>query len=205
MKPQKTILRYAGGKSKALAKISPLVEPYEKIVSPFIGGGSLEVHWASAGKTVVGYDIFATLVNFWNVLLQKPDELARELERIEPTASAYKIVKEVLMCTSEVQDMLNNWKSDHYRREVITLPDVKAAAYYYFNHICSYGPGFLGWPSKIYMKQDKWDKTIGRVKSFSCPNLTVKHSDFEAVIENNSTDFLESLDCAPSFLSSLIF
>ena len=190
MKPQKTILRYAGGKSKALAKISPLVEPYEKIVSPFIGGGSLEVHWASAGKTVVGYDIFATLVNFWNVLLQKPDELARELERIEPTASAYKIVKEVLMCTSEVQDMLNNWKSDHYRREVITLPDVKAAAYYYFNHNCSYGPGFLGWPSKIYMKQDKWDKTIGRVKSFSCPNLTVKHSDFEAVIENNSTDFL---------------
>jgi site-specific DNA-adenine methylase len=40
----KTILRYAGGKSKAVKHITPFVEKYSKIVSPFVGGGSLEVH-----------------------------------------------------------------------------------------------------------------------------------------------------------------
>ena len=37
----KTVLRYAGGKSRAIKKITPFVEPYDTIVSPFIGGGSV--------------------------------------------------------------------------------------------------------------------------------------------------------------------
>lgn len=41
----KTLLRYAGGKSKAIKQITPFVEGYDKIVSPFLGGGSLEVQW----------------------------------------------------------------------------------------------------------------------------------------------------------------
>ena len=186
----KTVLRYAGGKSRAINKISPFVEPYDTIVSPFIGGGSLEVCWASQGKKVIGSDVFNLLINFWNVLLQRPEQLACELERIEPTASAYKIVKEILTCTSEVQDMLRDWKSDHYKREVVTLPNAKAAAYYYFNHNCSYGPGFLGWPSKIYMNQDKWDKTIKKIREFKCSTLEVHHRGFEEAINSHPSEFL---------------
>ena len=186
----KTVLRYAGGKSKASKYIDPLVEPYEEVISPFIGGGSLEVGLANSGKKVKGYDIFGILVNFWNVLLYSPEALAKELAEIKPTPEVYKIVKEILMCSPEVQQMLEHWKSDHYRREEVTLPDTKLAAYYYFNHNCSYGPGFLGWPSKIYMNQDKWDRTIDKVKKFKCENLQVEQATFEDVIEDNPSSFM---------------
>lgn len=79
----KTVLTYAGGKSKAIKHITPFVEGYDKIVSPFIGGGSLEVHWASnLNKEVIGYDIFDVLVNFWNILLNSPEDLYHELSKI---------------------------------------------------------------------------------------------------------------------------
>ena len=53
----KTPIRYGGGKSKAIKIITPFVENYNKIISPFMGGGSLEVHWASMGKEVIVYKI----------------------------------------------------------------------------------------------------------------------------------------------------
>ena len=43
----KTVLRYAGGKSKAINQITPFIKDYDEIISPFLGGGSLEVHWSS--------------------------------------------------------------------------------------------------------------------------------------------------------------
>ena len=50
MRHIKTPLRYAGGKSKAYGFISTYIPFWPKpkrIVSPFIGGGSLEVRWAN--------------------------------------------------------------------------------------------------------------------------------------------------------------
>ena len=52
----KTLLRYPGGKTKAIDLITPFVKDYDKIISPFIGGGSLEVHWAgNLNKEIIGY------------------------------------------------------------------------------------------------------------------------------------------------------
>jgi DNA adenine methylase len=186
----KTLLRYAGGKSKAIDFITPHVAAYDKIVSPFLGGGSLEVNWASNGKIVEGYDIFDILVNFWNVLLNDNQSLANELAKITPTSEAYADIKEQLVCTPQVQQMLKDWKTNFYHRESVSLSSETLAAYYYFNHNCSYGPGFLGWASKIYLNQNKWNNTIKKVKSFKCPNLSVKQSTFDNVIENNKSEFL---------------
>jgi len=186
----KTLLRYAGGKSKAIDFITPHVAAYDKIVSPFLGGGSLEVNWASKGKIVEGYDIFDILVNFWNVLLNDNQSLVNELSMISPTAEVYTDIKEQLVCTPQVQQMLKDWKTNFYYRESVSLSNERLAAYYYFNHNCSYGPGFLGWASKIYLNQNKWNNTIKKVKSFKCPNLSVKQSTFDNVIENNKSEFL---------------
>ncbi len=189
-KKQKTILRYAGGKSRAIKKITPFVESYDEIVSPFLGGGSLEVHWASMGKKVIAGDVFDILVNFWNVLLTTPKELAAELSKITPTDKEYRIIKEHLMKTPEVQEMMKGWNSDFYKRESVRLSNLKLAAYYYFNHNTSYGPGFLGWASKIYMDQGKWDRTIKKVRDFRCPNLRVLNQSFEKTIGDNPGKFL---------------
>ena len=188
----KTIIRYAGGKSKAIKQITPFVKDYEKIVSPFLGGGSLEVHWASTlNKKVVGYDVFDILTNFWNILLTNKDELVEELSKITPTKEEYIRIKEVLMTLDRTQQMLKDWNTDHYKRDnIVKLDDVKLAAYYYFNHNCSYGPGYLGWASSVYLNDKKWLDMINKINKFECPNLSVGEMSFEESIKNHSNDFL---------------
>jgi len=187
----KTPIRYAGGKSKAIKIITPYVKDIDKIVSPFIGGGSLEVYWAAMGKKVVGYDLFDVLVNFWSVLLNNRDKLVEKLKEIEPTGDEYNRVKEILMKWDNTQNMLKDWKTKHYVREnVITLDDVTAAAYYYFNHNTSYGPGYLGWGSSVYLKEKKWNDMIDKISKFDLPTLSVNQGSFETVIPNHSEDFL---------------
>jgi DNA adenine methylase len=187
----KTPIRYAGGKSKAIKIIGPLLEREKKIVSPFIGGGSLEVHWASKGIEVIGYDLFDALVNFWNTLLTNKDELVNKLKTINPTPEEYNRIKDILLSWENTQEMLKDWKTDHYKRDdIITLDDVTAAAYYYFNHNTSYGPGYLGWGSSVYLKQDKWDGMIKKIQDFNLPTMSVKQSSFEEVIKKHTNDTL---------------
>ena len=187
----KTPIRYAGGKSRAIKHITPYVINVNKIVSPFLGGGSLEVHWASLGKEVVGYDLFDVLVNFWDVLLNNKKELVEKLKEISPTSEEYSRIKEILMKWDNTQEMLKDWKTDHYKRdEVINLDNITAAAYYYFNHNTSYGPGYLGWGSSVYLTEKKWDDMIDKISKFELPNLSVEQGSFEEIIPNHSEDFL---------------
>jgi DNA adenine methylase len=187
----KTPIRYAGGKTKAIKIIGPILENETKIVSPFIGGGSLEVHWASKGIEVVGYDLFDVLVNFWNVLLNNKEELLVKLKDIQPTSEEYNRIKQILLKWDNTQTLLKDWKTDHYKREdVITLDEVTAAAYYFFNHNTSYGPGYLGWGSSVYLKQNKWDSMIKSIENFSLPTLQERQGSFENVLTQHSTETL---------------
>jgi DNA adenine methylase len=190
----KTPIRYAGGKSKAYKIITEHIPklPYpQRIISPFIGGGSLESRWSSElDIPVYGYDIFDALVNFWNVLLSSPNELADKLQELTPTKQKYSEVKEILLQWDYTQEMLKDWSTDYYKRDPIELDDVTAAAYYYFNHNLSYGPMYLGWMSKIYESQTKWDKMIHYIRSYKNQNLKVNKCSFEDVIPAHSKDLL---------------
>jgi DNA adenine methylase len=187
----KTPIRYAGGKSRAIKIISPYLDNETKIVSPFMGGGSLEVNWASKGIEVIGYDLFDVLVNFWNVLLNNNTELVNKLKTINPTPEEYSRIKEILMKWENTQGMLEGWKTDHYKRdEVVKLNDATAAAYYFFNHNTSYGPGYLGWGSSVYLKKEKWDTMIKNIERFNLSTLSVKQGSFESVLPNHTNDTL---------------
>jgi DNA adenine methylase len=187
----KTPIRYAGGKSKAIKHISPYLQNYNKIISPFIGGGSLEVHLANQGKIVIGYDIFDALTNFWNILLNKKIELIHKLQEIKPTIEEYNNIKEILMKWDKTQTMLQHWKTDHYKRnEIIQLDDISSAAYYFFNHNTSYGPGYLGWGSSIYLNQKSWDKMIYNISKINLPTLSVFNDTFQNVIKNHPNEML---------------
>lgn len=188
----KTILRYPGGKSKAIEMITPFINSYDKIVSPFFGGGSLEIHWAgNLGKKVIGYDIFDVLINFWNVLLNYPEELASKMSEITPNEEEYSRVKSILISLDKTQELLKNWHTDYYKREnPITLDDITLAAYYFFNHNCSYGPGYLGWASKIYLNEKSWNSSIEKVRKFRLSNLEVYNKPFAESIAEHSNEFL---------------
>ena len=195
MKHSRTPLRYAGGKSRAYGFISTYIPFWPKpkrIVSPFIGGGSLEVRWANElDIEVIGYDVFDMLVNFWKVLLSQPQKLSKELSKITPDDKTYKEVKEILMSLDKTQEMLADWKTDSYKRDnVISLSDLERASLYYFNHNTSYGPGYLGWGSSVYLQADKWKQMCKNIQNFQCPNLSVQQADYRDVIPNHKKDLL---------------
>lgn len=156
-----------------------------------MGGGSLESRWSSElGVEVIGYDIFDALTNFWNVLLTDSDGLADKLASLPPTKDKYKEIKEILIQWDYTQEILSKWKTDYYKRDSISLDNLTAAAYYFYNHNLSYGPAYLGWMSKIYENQNKWDKVVKRIREYKNPNLTVRKGSFDEVIPNHTNDFL---------------
>lgn len=174
-------LRYAGGKSLAVGLITEfLPKDIKKVVSPFIGGGSVEIAIAKElGIDVVAYDIFDLLVNYWQQQTINGEKLYEKLKTMSPTKEEYERVKNILK---------EHWnKVDGYDGK---LDPLDAAVYYYYNMQLSYGPGFLGWMSSIYQSEKKYKSTIEKVRDFHVPNLKVYNKSFEESIPENQGEFL---------------
>ncbi len=191
----RTPIRYAGGKSKAYETISyhiPFWPRPKEIISPFVGGGSLEVRWAhELGIRIKGYDIFDVLVNYWQHQLTNSNRLYEILQELEPTKEQYDEIKDTLLHWDKVQGLFKNWKTNHYDRKSIKLADDLGAAYYWYNHNLSYGPMFLGWFSSIYLKKESlYTNAIQRVKNFNVPNMSVEQSSFEDVIPGHENELI---------------
>ncbi len=175
-------LRYPGGKTKAIGLITqylPDTMP-KKIVSPFLGGGSLEIAWANnldVDEVICG-DVFHPLVNFWNVILSTPDALADELAKFQLGDANYRAYKQILQ----------NWYEDPVANP---LSDLEAAAHFYYNMQLSYGPMFLGWtsPGKPTTKED-YDRILERVRNFRCPKLKVELISFEKLLDKYPDHFV---------------
>lgn len=171
-------LRYAGGKSLAVGYIVELLpETVTQLVSPFFGGGSVEIACAKElGISVRGYDIFDILTNYWQVQLRQPERLAARISQWSPTKADYKAVKQRL-------------KAHWLNTEPINEP-LELAAHYWFNHNLSYGPGFLGWMSKIYEDSRRYTRLLEKVSTFRCANLAVAQGSFEQIIPEHRAEFL---------------
>ena len=171
-------LRYAGGKSLAVGYIiEQLPAGLEFIVSPFFGGGSVEIACANGlGIRVSGYDIFDILTNYWELQLTAPAQLASRIAEWSPNKDIYNKVKKRLKA---------HWTGKNEIRDKLEL-----AAHYWFNHNLSYGPGFLGWMSSIYEDERRYHRLLEKVRNFHCPNLKVLHGSFEDTITDHQSDFL---------------
>jgi DNA adenine methylase len=81
----KSPLRYPGGKYRAIELITSLVPSgVTELVSPFFGGGSIELNCAANGIRVYGYDSFKPLVAFWKLLQSDPQCLAEQVKSHHP-------------------------------------------------------------------------------------------------------------------------
>lgn len=170
-------LRYAGGKSLAVGMVIELLpEGLSRLVSPFMGGGSVEIAVANElGIDVVAYDIFDVLCSYWQVQISHPKELERRLREFPPNRETFAKVKQVLT---------RHWKHG----ECLSLFDL--AAHYYFNSNTSYGPHFLGWPSDIYLNEDRYSRMVNKAATFRAPFLSVTCGDFADTIPSHREDFL---------------
>ena len=171
-------LRYAGGKSLAVGYIAEQIpETVTRLVSPYFGGGSVEIACAKElGISVRGYDVFDILTNYWQVQLRKPERLADRISQWSPTKEDYKAVKERLKA--------------HWQDTALIHDPLELAAHYWFNHNLSYGPGFLGWMSRIYEDRRRYQRLLEKVRAFRCTNLVVTQGSFEQVIPENRAEFL---------------
>ncbi len=157
-------IRYPGGKSFAVGYIVELLpENVSRVISPFLGGGSVEVALANElGIKVIAFDIFDILVNFWQVLLdpKRKREMLFILRQLEPNKKSYAEVKEALK---------RHWRFIQYgegSKEFIITDKVLLAAYFYFNYQLSYGPGFLGWPSSVYLNEGTYQSMLEKLEEF---------------------------------------
>ena len=122
-------LRYAGGKSLAVGMVLELLpDRVNRLVSPFMGGGSVEIAVANElGIEVAAYDIFDVLCSYWQVQISHPQELESRQRKFPPNRDTFGRVKQVLT---------RHWKHG----ESLSLFDL--AAHYYWNSNTSYGHAF---------------------------------------------------------------
>ena len=180
-----TPLRYAGGKTLAVGLIVELLpDNLKRIVSPFFGGGSFEIACAKElDLEVKGYDIFDMLVNYWQHQFSNPEGMQKYLKKYKPTREGFLEVKKIMKenWTKEI-GMLNGKGSIKNKLELASL--------FYFNHNTSYGPHFLGWPSSVYLQQERYNTMIEKSRKLKLKNISVELASFEEVIKNHPNDFL---------------
>ncbi|MFH1004647.1 MAG: DNA adenine methylase [Bacteroidota bacterium] len=172
-----TPLRYAGGKTLAVGLIVELLpNNLSRIISPFFGGGSFEIACAKElSVEVIGFDIFDLLVNYWQHQFSQPEEMYKYLKKYNPTKEGFVEVKEIL--------------KEHWKKTKLIKNKLELAALYYFNHNTSYGPGFLSWPSSVYMDKKKYFSMIEKSRKLKLKNISVHCDTFENTFEKYPNDF----------------
>ena len=166
----KSVLRYPGGKSRAVSAIVSYVPPNTReMASPFLGGGSVELACNDLGIKVFGSDAFKPLINFWSYLLEAPSLLAKEVENYYPLRkeSFYKLQKEYGL-----------------------LPDSfdQAAAFFVLNRSSFSGTTLSGGMSPGHPRFTS--SAIERLRAFSAPLVSVESCDYKQAMAKHEDKLL---------------
>jgi DNA adenine methylase len=166
----KTLLRYPGGKSRAVkALIDYFPEGIELIVSPFLGGASLELALARKGVKVIGCDSFKELVIFWNEVLSNPKRLAEGVQKFLPLSK-----DEFYSLQKKMPRMKDNAKI--------------AQVFYVLNRTSFSGSTLSGGMSPSHPRFNQ--ASIDRLIKFSVDNFKVECRDFKDTLSKYPDEFL---------------
>lgn len=152
-------LRYPGGKTRGVEFITRFFpKNLDKLLSPFFGGGSIELAAAAKGTKVYGHDLFSPLVEFWQCLISQPNELADEVEKYFP------LPKEKFY---ELQQTQTRFRTKLER----------AAVYYVLNRSSFSGATLSGGMSPDHPRFT--ETSIKRLRDFYNPNIELQKADFK--------------------------
>lgn len=159
----KSILRYVGGKSRAVKHILPHLEGAEVLYSPFFGGGSIEFAFSEKGK-VIACDLYEPVAVFWQEAIKNPKVVAHMVKKYHPLSKErfYSLQKEL--------PQLDN-------------PLDIASVFYVLNRASFSGSTNSGGMSPNHPRFNQ--ASIDRLRKFSAPNVEIQHKD--------AFDFLEEL------------
>lgn len=168
-----TLLRYPGGQRLAVPDLLLLfLRGLDVLVSPFFGGGSLELELLARGLVgrVIGYDAFYPLVTFWNMALRAPVRMANRARIVIP-----KFNRDTFYCLRDKFGDLND-------------PLDRAAAFFALNRASMNGLTFSGGYSPGH---DRFTTSaIERLASFRQPGLSMQVSDFRLSIPRHGNEML---------------
>ena len=161
--PQKTLLRYCGGKSRASRIIADYFPFHLKeLCSPFFGGGSVEFELASRGVKIWGYDNFHCLVLFWKTVKNEPEMLVRTIEMFYPLSGPedfYSFQKKLI----EFEEKQNH--------------TIMTATLFFILNRCSFsGTTLSGGASTGHPRFTR--NSIEKIRSFDMRNVSVEKMDF---------------------------
>jgi DNA adenine methylase len=166
----KSPLRYPGGKTRAVKEIIKYFPPdVDRVCSPFLGGGSIELELVSRGVEVFGYDIFEPVVDFWQVLLKNPKKLAQRVRKYYPlTRSKF----------YDLQSTFSNVKTQEER----------AAIFFVLNRASFSGTTLSGGMSPDHPRFTP--TAIAALERFEVEHFHVQKMDFKLSLEKHRYDFL---------------
>lgn len=162
-------LRYPGGKTRGVDFITQFFpKNLDKLLSPFLGGGSIELSVAAKGTVVYGYDIFSPLVEFWQCLMTQPNELASEVEKYFPLPK-------------------NKFYELQHSQTKFRTKLERAAVYYVLNRSSFSGATLSGGMSPDHPRFTL--TSIERLKNYSNPNIKVEKGDFKTSLQKHPFTF----------------
>jgi DNA adenine methylase len=160
--PNKSPLRYPGGKTRALPILQRYLDTYYPgrtcVLSPFLGGGSFELSQADAGKQVFANDLFLPLYTFWRELKYAPRELHAAVQQLLPMSK---------------EDFLGFRKS----RLEFSDPRQVAAAYFVVNRCSFSGATFCGGFSAEACEKRCNQSAVDRLLDVDMKNITLSNQD----------------------------
>ena len=130
MKSLKTPLRYPGGKSRAVTKMSqyfPDMREYVEYREPFLGGGSVAIYMSKMYPhlKITVNDLYEPLINFWINLQTFGDDLTRDLKNLK---IAHCNQDSARCLFAEMKDVINDK----------TKTDLERAVAFYIVNKCSF-------------------------------------------------------------------
>ena len=163
-----------------MIEISNFIPKDTKVIySPFFGGGSVEIACANNGISVYGYDIFKSLVEFWQCLLKNRYKLSKIIKQYYPLSKTK---------FYELQKLQSKFRSKYER----------ASVFYVLNRASFSGLMLSGGMSPNHPRFTI--SSIERINSFKIENLHVECADFKESI-NKAGKHLLYLD-PPYFLKN---
>jgi DNA adenine methylase len=185
MPPNKSPLRYPGGKTRACSALTEILEQhfdmtqYTTIASPFFGGGSFEFHLQGRfKKPLLVNDKFSPLYRFWKQVKDDGPALCATLRSI--------LVKGVT-------------KADFAKfRETIMsagLSQLETAMLYFVINRCSFsGATLSGGFSEEASKKRFTESSVKRISELDMTNVSIANQDFADfldIVHNDAFIFLD--------------
>jgi DNA adenine methylase len=163
------IFRYPGGKERGKQTIISFIPEYvDEVISPFLGGGAVELDLSQRGIPVHGYDVFAPLVNCWQQIKLDAGAVADAARKFHPIDrdGFYRLQRSYF----DIRD-----------------PMMRAGAYFALNRSSfsglTFSGGYSGSENRFTLS------SINKLARTTIPNITVDQADFELSLSRHPDAF----------------